>query len=107
MRKTQRHTQKEMFAHIQACKQSKKPQRMYCKLHRITYSKFQYWAKKYRKQLRTDEINPGFIEVKLKPEAQEPTQLPDNQLHFHYPNGVQLLCSETINPAVLKTLINP
>ena len=100
-----------MFAHIEACKNGNKPQKDYCKQQGIAYSTFQYWVKKYRKEVSEKEVidrPTGFIPVKVQ---SEPEVLPRgsavNQLHFLYPNGIQVLCSESVNPDVLKTLINP
>jgi len=111
MRKIQRHTQAEMFAHVEACKDSNQPQKAYCKQHRVAYSTFQYWAKKYRKEFKANnstDSSPGFIPVKVQPDPEILAQGPvGNQLHFLYPNGIQVMCSERVNPEVLKTLINP
>lgn len=111
MKKTQRHTQAEMFAHVEACKENNQPQKAYCKQHGLAYSTFQYWAKKYRKAFKTNngtDSSPGFIPLKLQPYPEILSQGPVvNTLHFLYPNGIQVMCSERVNPEVLKTLINP
>ena len=110
MRKIQRHTQAEMFIHVEAWKKSKQSQKIYCKHHSIAYSTFQYWAKKYRKECSEDEASddtPGFIPVKVQPDP-DPDQLRiPNQLHFLFPNGIQVMCPESVHPEVLKTLLNP
>ena len=111
MRKIPRHTQAEMFVHVEACKESNQPQQAYCKQQGIAYSTFQYWAKKYRKEFKANngtDISPGFIPLKLQPYPEILAQGPVvNQLYFLYPNGIQVMCSERVNPEVLKTLINP
>lgn len=111
MRKTHRYTKAEMFAHIEACKDSNQPQKAYCKQQGVSYSRFKYWAKKYRKELKANngtDSSPGFIPVKVQPYPEIQTQGPVvNILHFLYPNGIQVMCSERVNPEVLKTLINP
>ena len=110
MRKNQRHTQAEMLSHFEACKDSNLPQVKYCKQNGIAYSTFQYWAKKYRKEFSKDEVSdnaPGFIPVKVHPDP-EPDQVSiHNQLHFLFPNGIQVMCPESVHPEVLKTLLNP
>ena len=110
MRKIQRHTQAEMFAHVEACKDSNQPQKAYSQKHGLAYSTFQYWAKKYRKEYFDDEVTetaPGFIPVKVQPDPEVPArESVVNQLHFLYPNGIQLMCTDRVNPEVLKTLIN-
>ena len=111
MRKYQRHTQAKMFSHIGACRESKQAQKAYCKQHGIAYSTFQYWAKKYRKQVAEIDdsgSSAGFIPLKLQ---SDPELLPrpsgGNQLHLLYPNGIQVMCPESVHPSVLKNLINP
>jgi len=41
MRKIQRHTQEEMSAHIEACKNSGQAQKIYCEQVDLAYSTFQ------------------------------------------------------------------
>jgi hypothetical protein len=111
MRKIQRHTKAEMFVHVEACKDIKQPQKAYCKKHGLACSTFQYWSKKYRKEFKANigtENSPGFIPVIVQ---EDPKVLAQgsvvNTLHFLYPNGIQVMCPERVNPEVLKTLINP
>jgi len=98
-----------MFAHIEACRKSNQPQKVYCKQHGIAYSTFQFWAKKYREGFSEDEVSdiaPAFIPVKVQPgPGRDQYRIPD-QLHFLFPNGVQVMCAETVNTEVLKTLLN-
>ena len=110
MRKIQRHTQAKMFAHIEACKGSKQPQKVYCKHQDIAYSTFQYWAKKYRKEHSENEPidnTPGFIPVQIQADPETDQATIQNQLHFLFPNGIQVMCPETVHPEVLQTLLNP
>ena len=110
MRKIQRHTREEMFAHVGACKNSNQPQNLYCKQHSIAYSTFQYWAKKYRKEYSEDEdseITPGFIAIKVQPDPERDQVRIPGQLHFLFPNGIRVMCPESVHPEVLKTLLNP
>ena len=30
-----------------------------------------------------------------------------HQLHFLFPNGIQVMCPESVQPEVLRTLLNP
>lgn len=100
-----------MVSHIEACKQNNQPQKAYCQQHGIAYSTFQYWAKKYREEFAANNVTDkpaGFIPVKVQPDPDVLSQTPiARQLHFLYPNGIQVLCSEKANPKVLKILINP
>ena len=49
----------------------------------------------------------GFIPVKVQPDLRANQAHPSGQLHFLMPNGVQVMCPETIQPQVLQTLLNP
>ena len=99
-----------MFIHIETCKQKGMSQKAYCNHHGIAYSTFQYWAKKHRKEFAANKVidkPAGFIPVKVQPAPEEFVKAPSTrQLHFLYPNGIQVLCSEGIHPEVLKNLIN-
>ena len=111
MRKIQRHTQAKMFAHVEACMKRNQPQKRYCKQHGIAYSTFQlYWAKKYRKG-KTDSAGtegaPGFIPIKVQSDPETDQVHIPGQLHFLFPNGIRVMCSENVHPEVLKTLLNP
>lgn len=110
MKKIQRHTQVKMFGHVEAFKDSNQSQKAYCREHGIAYSTFQYWAKKYRKESIPNNgtnSSQGFIPIKVHQDPEVLVQGPVNQLHFLYPNGIQVMCSERVHPEVLKTLINP
>ena len=48
----------------------------------------------------------GFIPVQVQPDL-EPDQVhAPGQLHFLFPNGIQVMCPESVSPEVLKTLLN-
>lgn len=99
-----------MYAHIEACKTISQPQKVYCKHQGLAYSTFQYWAKKYREEISEDdasEITPGFIPVKVQPDPETAHVDITNQLHFLFPNGIQVMCPESVHPEVLKALLNP
>jgi hypothetical protein len=106
MKKIKRHSQAEMFAHVEACSKNNQPQKLYCEQQGLAYSTFQYWAKKYREVTTEDESPegaPGFIPLKVQ---LDPVHIP-GQLHFLFPNGIRVMCSESIHPEVLKALLNP
>lgn len=99
-----------MFAHIEACSKSKQPQKIYCQQKGLAYSTFQYWAKKYREELSeqdAQEPTPGFIPVRVEPDPETGQLHIPGQLHFLFPNGIQVMCPESVHPKVLKTLLNP
>jgi len=110
MSKNQRHTQEEMYAHIEACKTSGQPQKIYCEQAGLAYSTFQCWGKKYRDECSEGEasaITPGFIPVEVQPDPGMNQEGVPNQLHFLFPNGIQVMCHESVHPEVLRTLLNP
>ena len=110
MRKYQRHTQAEMFAHVEAWRKSNHPQKIYCTQQGVAYSTFQYWAKKYREEFSEkddQEFTPGFIPIKVESDPETSQVHIPGQLHFLFPNGIQVMCPESVHPEVLKTLLNP
>lgn len=110
MSKIQRYTKFEMFSHVEACRSSRQSQKIYCEHKGIALSTFQYWAKKYREEFTKDEVldeTPGFIPVQIQPDAETEQERVQGQLHFLFPNGIQVMCPESVHPQVLKTLLNP
>jgi hypothetical protein len=110
MRKIQRHTRFEMFSHVEAFRSSKQSQKIYCNRHGIALSTFQYWAKKYREEFSENDDTgetPGFIPVRVESDTEMVQEQLPNQLHFLFPNGIQVKCSESVHPDVLRTLLNP
>ena len=99
-----------MFSHVEAFKRSKQSQKIYCEQQHIALSTFQYWAKKYREEFSEDKASdetPGFIPVQVQPDPESDQMHVPGQLHFLFPNGIQVMCPESVNPEVLKTLLNP
>jgi hypothetical protein len=99
-----------MFAHIEAWKSSGQSQKVYCGQSGLAITTFQYWAKKYREESAQDEasaITPGFIPLEVQPDPEMIQEELPNQLHFLFPNGIQVKCSERVHPGVLRTLLNP
>ena len=99
-----------MFSHVEACKRSKQLQKIYCKQQGIALSTFQYWVKKYREEFSEAVASgeaPGFIPVQVQPDPEIDQDRVPGQLHFLFPNGVQVKCSESVQPEVLRILLNP
>ena len=97
-----------MFSHIETCKETKQSQFSYCKEQGIAHSTFEYWVKKHRESKDTTTHNcPGFIAIKVQPDPETNLVHNRSQLHFLFPNGIQVLCPESIDPKVLKMLLNP
>jgi len=99
-----------MYSHVEAYRSIKQSQKIYCNQKGLALSTFQYWAKKYREEFSEAEVSdetPGFIPVQVKPDTEpDPVHVP-GQLHFLFPNGIQVMCPEGVDPQVLKTLLNP
>jgi len=98
-----------MYSHIEACKSSQQSQKIYCQQQGLALSTFQYWAQKYRKEFSEDKASgeiPGFIPVKVHPDpVADQVRIP-SQLHFLFPNGIQVMCPDIVDHEVLKTLLN-
>lgn len=110
MQKIQRHSRFEMFTHVEACERSKLSQKAYCNKEGLAYSTFQYWVKKYREEFSEDKVSdepPGFIPVEVQPDPELDNIGVSNQLHFLFPNGIQVMCPVSVQPEVLRTLLNP
>jgi len=98
-----------MYSHIEAFRVSKQSQKIYCKQKGLALSTFQYWAKKYREEFSVAEASeetPGFIPVQVQPDPEPEQGHIPGQLHFLFPNGIQVMCSESISPEVLRLLLN-
>jgi len=99
-----------MFSHVEACRSSKVSQRTYCEQKGIALSTFQYWAKKYRAEFSNDDSpdkTAGFIPVQVQPDPEPDLERFPGQLHFLFPNGIQVMCSESVDHGLLKILLNP
>ena len=95
MTKTQKKTQAEMYVHVEAWKSSSQTQKGYCDQHGLTFTTFQYWARKYLKQysdIESADTAPGFITLRVHPDPGLAQKRIANQLHFLLPNGVQVMC---------------
>ncbi len=99
-----------MFAHVEACRKSNHPQKIYCTQQGLAYSTLQYWLKKYREEFSeqaAQEFTPGFIPIKVELDQETNKVRNPGQLHFLFPNGIQVMCPESVDHKVLKTLLNP
>ena len=97
-----------MYSHIEAFRVSKQSQKIYCKQKGLALSTFQYWAKKYREefsQAETSDETPGFIPVQVQSDPEPDQVLAPGQLHFLFPNGIQVMCTENVDHQVLKVLL--
>jgi hypothetical protein len=98
-----------MYSHVEAFRSSKQSQKIYCKQKGLALSTFQYWAKKYREEFSVSEASdetPGFISVQVQPDPDPDQMHVPGQLHFLFPNGIQVMCPESVSPEVLRLLLN-
>lgn len=98
-----------MFFHVESCLSRKQSQKTYCKQKGLALSTFQYWAKKYREEfskVEDSEESPGFIPVQVQPDPEAKEEHTPGQLHFLFPNGIKVKCSENVSAEVLNRLLN-
>ena len=91
MKRTNR--QEEMFSLIELQQQSGQTILNFCKEHRITLSNFNYWLRKYRKNLQPSS---GFIAIT--------PSFPASPLRVLYPNGVAIELSHP-DVSLISTLV--
>jgi hypothetical protein len=99
-----------MYSHVEAFRGNKQSQKIYCNQQGLALSTFQYWAKKYREEFSEDEASdetPGFIPVQVQLDPEIDQVRPPWQLHFLFPNGIRVMCPESVHPEVLHTLLHP
>jgi transposase-like protein len=103
MRKNQKYSQEEMFSAIENCQRDGISTKEYCREKQIPYPSFQYWLRKYRKELINQNPKPteGFLPVRI-----EDTPISgSNQLTIQYPNGIQVRCPLNTPVHLLQSLI--
>lgn len=108
MRKNQKYTQEEMYTAIELWKESGKAQKRFCQENNLSFSTFNYWQRKYKKDISTDvpRLSRSFIPIHI-PQAN------NNKLNgthpmdilIIYPNGVKVSCPQDIRIEQLRTLI--
>jgi len=67
-----------------------------------------YYERKYLESHAKDEHTdnaPGFIPVQVQPEPEKKKESIPQQLYFIFPNGIQIICPESVHPAILKLLL--
>lgn len=107
MRKLQRHSQTEMFGHIEKWIQINLSQRAYTIQNGIACSALLYWLKKFSKIHKANssaEVPSGFIPVMVQQDTEVNKLYDPSQLHFLMSNGIQYVCPETIHPLIFTLL---
>lgn len=94
MKNQERNTHREeMLSLIESWQESGKTQQAFCQEHGLTYTKFYYWLKRYRRGL--DESN--FLPVELSS---------GTYIEIRYPGGVILQLPAATRLSTLKQLLN-
>jgi len=75
----------------------------FCELHNIKLTRFQYWYKKYKKELPSNNGN-SFVPLKFA-DAPVETKPPD-EIKICYPNGVVIKLLDTTPDNIVKTLVS-
>lgn len=84
-------------------------------LRRSTYERLamdeatvEYQERKYLESLTRNEHAenvPGFIPVQVQPEPDKKKGSISPDLHIIFPNGIQIICPDTVHPSILKLLL--
>ncbi|NLJ42891.1 MAG: hypothetical protein GX431_04470 [Bacteroidales bacterium] len=85
--------QEEMLSLIEKWQESGKTQQAFCQEHELTFTKFYYWLKRYRRGI--DESS--FLPVEISP---------GSQIEICYPDGIILQLPAAIKLSALKQLLN-
>jgi hypothetical protein len=108
MSKTQTPAQSKQPSPSGSCKESKQSQKSFCKQRDMDDATILYWERKYLESRTNEEPTdnvPGFIPVQVQPEPEKEKESVPQQLHFIFPNGIQIICPESVHPAILKLLL--
>jgi len=97
------HTKEQMYTLIREWESSGMSQAEFLQIRNIATSTFGYWRKKYLREEGSIKA-PGFVPVHISGHNHKALQS-NGIIELHYPNGVQLKCSEHIDLSRLKTLI--
>lgn len=91
-----------MYALIRKWESSGISQVQFLEQHQIARSTFGYWRKKYLLE-EGKQQSGNFIPVKIA--GSGTTVKETSPIELHYPNGVRLVCSSSIDLSRLKSLI--
>ena len=108
MRQIQTHNPSEESFSVGSCKESKSLRRSTFERRAMDEATVVYWERKYLESRTRDELAenvPGFIPVQVQPEPDKKKESKSEDLHIIFPNGIQIICPESVHPAILKLLI--
>jgi hypothetical protein len=98
IRKKTHRSQQEMFTLLETFKESGISQHLFCKQHNLSYSVFQYWLKKYKKETSASE--EGFVELKPCPKLFQAVR------RLFSPLGLKLFFHPAIRPLSVPLFYN-
>lgn len=94
-------TSEEMFAHVEAWKESGLSQKAYCHEHMIAYHLFPYWTKRYRMKHGEGQEKKGFVSVEVSnPGISAPL------MELSGPGGLSLKFYQQPDVSFLKSLLS-
>jgi hypothetical protein len=90
-------------------KGSKQSQKLSCKYRDIDNATVLYHERKYLESRTWDESAENvtdFIPVQVQPEPKKEKESIPLELQIVFPNGIQIICPESVHPSILKLLLN-
>jgi hypothetical protein len=90
-------------------KGSNQAQKLSCKDHDLDDATVLYYERKYFESRTRDEPGEnvtGFIPVQVQPEPKKEKESISRELLIVFPNGIQIICPESVHPSILKLLLN-
>lgn len=91
-------TRQEMYSLLNLWKASGISQQSFCKEHQISYSVFQYWLKKLRKE--DCDQTAAFMEVKISSAAASSAEL-----EIVFPTGARVIFKTPPAPSFIRNLV--
>ncbi len=82
---------------LSAIRTSGQPPKRYCKEHGVHYSTYQYWLRKTKASLQTE--NSGFLKLVPIPAASA-------SLEVRFPNGVVIAVRSGFDAGLLRAVVN-
>lgn len=87
-----------MFTLIQSFKDSGLSQYSFCKEHNLSYSVFQYWLKKFKKEA-DQNLSSGFVELKAS------SKTFSKEVEIIFPSGIKVVLSGKHDPDFIRSLV--
>ncbi len=97
------HSREDIYPAIERWQQSGLSQHEFCQVEGFSYSRFNYWVRKYRKENDGSSLN-NFIPIHLA-SLNKASRSDNDVIRITYPNGVKVECSVNIERVHLQALI--